>query len=271
MPSFLSLPSHFSPSISLYLSILPFFCLSPSSLFSPVALPSLSPPSPPYNAPPSPIFLYLSLSLSLSLSRPSLAISLTISSHISPSLALSPMMSIFPFPLSTPLSLHPSPFHFSLSFLPSSYLPFYYLCLPSSYLLSISRSLLPFYLSAYYLLPPSPLPSSSSLYPPLSQPQNTLYKVANVHSMLQNVRAIVSPSISQKERSICQRRMNQSGLLNQLCSILMATGIPADVLTECINTVAEVIRGHPDNQVPSQNAPLLPPRGLIYKFSDVCL
>ena len=70
-----------------------------------------------------------------------------------------------------------------------------------------------------------------------------------MHMMLQAVRALVSPSISQKERSVCQRRMNQSGLLQQLCTILMATGIPADVLTECINTVAEVIRGHPDNQV----------------------
>lgn len=70
-----------------------------------------------------------------------------------------------------------------------------------------------------------------------------------MHCMLQAVRALVSPSISQKERSVCQRRMNQSGLLQQLCTLLMATGIPADVLTECINTVAEVIRGHPDNQV----------------------
>lgn len=74
-------------------------------------------------------------------------------------------------------------------------------------------------------------------------------QVANVHCMLQNLRALVSPSISQKERSLCQSRMNKCGLLNQLCTILMATGIPADVLTECINTVADVIRGHPENQV----------------------
>jgi len=70
-----------------------------------------------------------------------------------------------------------------------------------------------------------------------------------MHCMLQAVRALVSPSISQKERAVCQKRMNQSGVLQQLCTILMATGIPADVLTECINTVAEVIRGYPDNQV----------------------
>ena len=83
----------------------------------------------------------------------------------------------------------------------------------------------------------------------LTHPTLIYWQVANMHMMLQAVRALVSPSISQKERSVCQRRMNQSGLLQQLCTILMATGIPADVLTECINTVAEVIRGHPDNQV----------------------
>ena len=76
-------------------------------------------------------------------------------------------------------------------------------------------------------------------------------QVANMHCMLQAVRALVSPSLSQKERNVCQMRMNKSGLLQQLCTLLMATGIPADVLTECINTVAEVIKGHPDNQVKS--------------------
>jgi hypothetical protein len=51
------------------------------------------------------------------------------------------------------------------------------------------------------------------------------------------------------------------GLLEKLCSILMASGVPADVLTETINTVAEVIRGNQFNQYfASVMAPSSPPR-----------
>jgi len=52
------------------------------------------------------------------------------------------------------------------------------------------------------------------------------------------------------------------GLLAQLCDILMASGVPADVLTETINTVAEVIRGNQYNQeyFASVMAPSTPPR-----------
>jgi len=45
----------------------------------------------------------------------------------------------------------------------------------------------------------------------------------------------------------------------------MASGVPADVLTETINTVAEVIRGSPPNQeyFASVLAPSSPPRPAI--------
>ena len=56
--------------------------------------------------------------------------------------------------------------------------------------------------------------------------------------------------------------MKSCGLLQALCDILMASGVPADVLTETINTVAEVIRGNQQNQevFASVMAPSNPPR-----------
>lgn len=56
--------------------------------------------------------------------------------------------------------------------------------------------------------------------------------------------------------------MRACGLLQALCDILMASGVPADVLTETINAVAEVIRGNASNQEFLSNviAPSTPPR-----------
>lgn len=63
--------------------------------------------------------------------------------------------------------------------------------------------------------------------------------------------------------------MKSSGLLEALCNILMASGVPADVLTETINTVAEVIRGNFSNQEYFANvmAPSNPPRYLNNKIT----
>ncbi|CAG5078796.1 Similar to Uso1: General vesicular transport factor p115 (Mus musculus) [Cotesia congregata] len=63
----------------------------------------------------------------------------------------------------------------------------------------------------------------------------------------------------------CQRIMHACGLLQALCDILMASGVPADVLTETINAVAEVIRGNNTNQefLGSVTAPSSPPRPAI--------
>ncbi|XP_036789611.1 general vesicular transport factor p115-like isoform X7 [Oncorhynchus mykiss] len=90
-------------------------------------------------------------------------------------------------------------------------------------------------------------------------------KVTNLHLMLQLVRVMVSPVNSPGATSSCQKSMYQCGLLQQLCTILMATGVPADILTETINTVSEVIRGSQINQdyFASVKAPSNPPRPAI--------
>ncbi|KAK1174877.1 general vesicular transport factor p115-like isoform X2 [Acipenser oxyrinchus oxyrinchus] len=90
-------------------------------------------------------------------------------------------------------------------------------------------------------------------------------KVTNLHLMLQLVRVMVSPVNPPGATSSCQKSMYHCGLLQQLCSILMATGVPADILTETINTVSEVIRGSQVNQdyFASVNAPSNPPRPAI--------
>ncbi|XP_076999264.1 general vesicular transport factor p115 isoform X3 [Tamandua tetradactyla] len=90
-------------------------------------------------------------------------------------------------------------------------------------------------------------------------------KVTNLHLMLQLVRVLVSPNNPPGATSSCQKAMFQCGLLQQLCTILMATGVPADILTETINTVSEVIRGSEVNQdyFASVNAPSHPPRPAI--------
>lgn len=90
-------------------------------------------------------------------------------------------------------------------------------------------------------------------------------KVTNLHLMLQLVRVLVSPVNSPGATASCQKAMYMCGLLQQLCTILMATGVPADILTETINTVSEVIRGSQVNQdyFASVNAPSNPPRPAI--------
>ncbi|KFP89798.1 General vesicular transport factor p115, partial [Apaloderma vittatum] len=90
-------------------------------------------------------------------------------------------------------------------------------------------------------------------------------KVTNLHLMLQLVRVLVSPTNPPGATSSCQKAMFHCGLLQQLCTILMATGGPADILTETINTVSEVIRGCQMNQdyFASVNAPSNPPRPAI--------
>lgn len=90
-------------------------------------------------------------------------------------------------------------------------------------------------------------------------------KVSNVHCMLQIVRTLVSPSNSAQMVSDCQRIMKNVGLLDSLCNILMASGVPADILTETINTVGEVVRGNVINQdfIGNVMAPSNPPRPAV--------
>lgn len=103
------------------------------------------------------------------------------------------------------------------------------------------------------------------LPPELDESGWTPQKVSNMHCMLQIVRALVSPINSQIIISSCQKTMRNCGLLETLCKILMGSGVPSDILTETINTVAEVIRGDNENQeyFNSILAPSNPPQPAI--------
>lgn len=90
-------------------------------------------------------------------------------------------------------------------------------------------------------------------------------KVSNFHCLLQLVRTLVSPNNPVQIITACQKIMRTTNLLEALCNILMASGVPADILTETINTVGEVIRGNLNNQEYFANvlAPSNPPRPAI--------
>ena len=87
-------------------------------------------------------------------------------------------------------------------------------------------------------------------------------KVSNMLHMLLVIRTLVSPSNSTGITSSCQDTILNCGLLEKLCSILMAAGIPAEILTETINAISESIRGHVANQnfFSSITAPTVPPK-----------
>ncbi|OQR72599.1 general vesicular transport factor p115-like [Tropilaelaps mercedesae] len=73
-------------------------------------------------------------------------------------------------------------------------------------------------------------------------------KVANVLAMYRVIRCLVSPNNPNNVTRSCQASLHKTGLLSVLCETLMASGVPAHVLWETINTVAEVIRGSAENQ-----------------------
>lgn len=90
-------------------------------------------------------------------------------------------------------------------------------------------------------------------------------KVNNILCSLQVIRMLVMPGNPTQVTLSCQRSLRSTGILEALCGILMASGVPVDVLTETINAVAEVIRGNPANQEYFLNvmAPSKPPRPAI--------
>merc|ERR1719402_589581 len=90
-------------------------------------------------------------------------------------------------------------------------------------------------------------------------------KVANMLHILQMVRTLNSPTNPSQVTTSCQQATFTSGVMAQLTQILLASGIPADVLTETINTLAEVIRGDNANQqrFMEVSAPSQPPRPAI--------
>lgn len=101
--------------------------------------------------------------------------------------------------------------------------------------------------------------------PELEETGWTPQKVSNTHCMLQVVRSLVGPSNSHQIVAACQKTMRACGLLEALCNILMGSGVPADILTETINSVAEVVRGDITNQdyLSQVMAPSNPPRPAI--------
>ncbi|KAI2804951.1 Vesicle-mediated ER to Golgi transport protein [Blomia tropicalis] len=95
---------------------------------------------------------------------------------------------------------------------------------------------------------------------------NISNKVNNLLLMFKVIRSLVSPSNPLQVTNSCQKVMyQQSGILQNLCTILLSNGIPAIVLTETINCVAEVIRGNQQNQeyFSRVNAPIEPARPVI--------
>ncbi|XP_046405737.1 general vesicular transport factor p115 [Ischnura elegans] len=90
-------------------------------------------------------------------------------------------------------------------------------------------------------------------------------KVRIIHLLLQVVRTLVNPANPAQAISSCQRAMQACGLLGHLCMILMAGGAPATLLTDTMNTVAEVIRGAQVNQdyFCAVTAPSNPPRPAV--------
>nr|XP_045622193.1 general vesicular transport factor p115-like isoform X2 [Procambarus clarkii] len=90
-------------------------------------------------------------------------------------------------------------------------------------------------------------------------------KVTNIHYMLQLVQTLVAPQNAAQVVTSCQKVMNQCGLLQALTGLLMALGVPVDILTDTITTVSDMIRGSQANQefFASMLAPSSPPRPAI--------
>uniref|UniRef100_A0A1I8GCE9 General vesicular transport factor p115 n=1 Tax=Macrostomum lignano TaxID=282301 RepID=A0A1I8GCE9_9PLAT len=90
-------------------------------------------------------------------------------------------------------------------------------------------------------------------------------RVTNVLQMLSVIRVLVSPQNASQNTRASQRAILQCGLLARLTAILMASGVPAEVLAETINTVAECIRGYEEAQkfLAAVEAPANPPRPAI--------
>lgn len=76
----------------------------------------------------------------------------------------------------------------------------------------------------------------------------SIQRINNVHAVLQIIRTLVSPTNPAQATSSCQQSMHTSGILKAMCDLLVANGVPRNPLTEAISTVAELVRGHNDNQ-----------------------
>ena len=84
------------------------------------------------------------------------------------------------------------------------------------------------------------------------------------------IRSLVAPTNPTQVTSSCQKTMFTSGILQALCNILMANGVPVNILTESINATADIIRGNYSNQeyFSALQAPCLNPRWETDLFRD---
>lgn len=91
----------------------------------------------------------------------------------------------------------------------------------------------------------------SRILPLLQLPDNDewpIQRINNVHAVLQIIRTLLSPTNPAQATSSCQQAMHTSGILKAMCDLLVANGVPRNPLTEAISTMAELVRGHNDNQ-----------------------
>ncbi|KAJ1554940.1 hypothetical protein HK405_003669 [Cladochytrium tenue] len=85
---------------------------------------------------------------------------------------------------------------------------------------------------------PVPLTHETSRWPP--------QKVLNAVAILELVRILVSPSNPSNDRN--QTIMNQAHILPSVIDIALSERVPADVRTQALYAVGEIIRGHEKNQ-----------------------
>ncbi|VDN96889.1 unnamed protein product [Rodentolepis nana] len=90
-------------------------------------------------------------------------------------------------------------------------------------------------------------------------------KLVNVSWLLKIFRALVSPSNKSQCVKSCQSEMEACGLLNSLWKVVMAGGVPAELLTETLYSLGELVRGCPTSQesLVSMVAPSTPPQPAI--------
>lgn len=90
-------------------------------------------------------------------------------------------------------------------------------------------------------------------------------KTSNLLFFLQVIRSLVSPTNPFQVTNSAQKVLYSCGLVGKLCNLLMATGIPPDLLTETICTVGEVVRGDHHNQefLSKLDAPTTPPKPVL--------
>lgn len=101
-------------------------------------------------------------------------------------------------------------------------------------LLKNNNSNINFFQEGAYLQKISPM---FELPPNLEEVGWSPQKVSNFLCVLQLVRTVVSPNNSAQIITACQKTMRNANLLEALSNILMASGVPADILTETINAV----------------------------------